>query len=267
METENPTINKFSWRRVYDFGMLYSSGMKSQALIFAIIIFLSYLCVLPIRDFHNEVNITFFSLMSVLVAYCIYSGPIILARRDDSLMVQVPAKTSEKTIFYFLYSLVIVPLYVEIIWLGINIVGGLFIENGNIDFSLKRIVMKESGVEFTLSLFITTFINTVFQIFAVTMTVLLIVIKAKKHRFIKGLLTPVFILLIIGILGGIFGVIAAIYNLNIPAFEFFDGKSMFRHELVDTITSISLLLDVTLFIYCGALGYYIYNYNKKQQIA
>ena len=161
----------------------------------------------------------------------------------------------------------IVPLYVEIIWLGINIVGGLFIENGNIDFSLKRIVMKESGVEFTLSLFITTFINTVFQIFAVTMTVLLIVIKAKKHRFIKGLLTPVFILLIIGILGGIFGVIAAIYNLNIPAFEFFDGKSMFRHELVDTITSISLLLDVTLFIYCGALGYYIYNYNKKQQIA
>lgn len=220
---------------------------------------------LPNRDFESSVSFVYYSLISILVTYCMYSGGLIFSRRDDSLMTQVPAKISEKTAFQLLYSLIIVPMIVMLLWYALNFIGGLFIENGDMECAIKKVIKIKYGFEITASMKIATFINSACQTATVILTMLLVVIKSKKYRLMKGLLTPVIILLFLGIVSGIYGFVAAITGYEQLPLN--DNHELFVDRVVNEITTIAIFVDIILTIYCIFVCYCIYRHNKMHQVA
>lgn len=268
METQNQNINKFSWRRVLDFGLLYKSAIANQFIIFFVIITLAYLCLLPVRGFKTEANFAFYTMMSVLVAYCLYAGPLIFSRRDDSLLTQVPATIGEKTAFCLIYSIIVVPLFVEGVWYSFNIIGGIILDNGDIDKAIKSTVLSKYNFEFTPKIIAATIVNTVCQTAAIVLTVLFVVIKAKKYRFIKGLLTPLLVLLTLGIIGGIYGIVVAIAEFDNSGLSFAEpSQGKFLEHVLLEVSTITFAADFALVIYSVIIGYCIYLHNKKHQVA
>ncbi len=265
METENTNINKFSWQRVYHYGMLYKSNIQNQLLVVTIILVLAYLCLLPCREFESEGAFAYYSLIAVLVSYCTFSGALIFSRRDDSLMTQVPAKISEKTAFLLGYSLVVVPLFVIIVWYLFNFIGGLFIENGNIESAIKKMVRIKYDINITTQMTVATYINSICQTAAMILSVLFVVIKSIKNRFIKGLLTPLILLLVLGIIGGIYGVVAAISGMEL-GFDT-DDPNGFANLIVGKVTTMGYIVDIIFVAYCVFIGYSIYRHNKTHQVA
>ena len=265
METENTNINKFSWQRVYHYGMLYKSNIQNQLLVVTIILVLAYLRLLPCRNFESEGSFAYYSIIAVVVSYCTFSGALIFSRRDDSLMTQVPAKISEKTAFLLGYSLVVVPMLVILVWCLFNFIGGLFIENGNIESAVKKMVRIRYDINITTQMTIATYINSICQTTAMILSVLFVVIKSNKNRFIKGLLTPLILYLILGIIGGIYGVVATITEMDLGFNP--DDPNGFADLIVGKVTTMGYIVDIFFVAYCVFIGYAIYRHNKTHQVA
>ncbi|WP_289870770.1 hypothetical protein [uncultured Duncaniella sp.] len=113
--------DKFSWRRMFAFGMMFKNSMRVYLLVSALTSLVCYLLVqLTIYLGGNEVGI--YTLLSFIVGLTLYLSPLTFARRDDTLLALIPAKPVEKWLVYILYSLIAVPVVVEGVWYSLEFI-------------------------------------------------------------------------------------------------------------------------------------------------
>ncbi len=271
MEHNEKNINKFSWRRVYKFGMMYKPSIRAQLIIYAVIIVLVYLCMLLTRKMTSdlELNIGFYTLLSVVVAYLLYVGPLGFARRDDSLMTQVPAKVSEKFAFYMIYSLIVIPVFTEAIWFALNYGMGIFNSDANIECFARTFIAEEYGLDFSSSTIALTAINTIIQSAAIIITVAYVVLRSSSHRVLKGVLTPLGLLFALGIISGIGGVIVALLEISKGTFPAHDEAATndFANGIISYMSTLSMAVDAILLCYIVLMWYITFSMLKKRQIA
>lgn len=248
-----------------DYGMIYKYNISVHLKIIITICILDYLCLLPLRDFETPVSFLAYSLVGLLVAFCVYTGGLMFARRDETLLTQTPATVGEKTAFQIIYSLLFIPTVVYSIWYAENTIGGLMIDGGNVENGIKEAAILKAGFEITPSMIAATLFNTACQSMFIILLVLVVVIKSKKHRILMGILTPIMVLLIIGVIAGIYGFISAICgleNANLPV-----NPNNLSQLIIKEITTIGYIVDLLLIIVSGCLVYYIYRHNKTHQVA
>lgn len=265
METAISTINKFSWRRMMDYGIMYHDNIRVHLIIIITICILDYLCLLPFREFDTPGSFLSYSLLGLLIAFCVYSGGLMFSRRDDTLLTQVPATVGEKTTFQIIYSLLFIPAVVYSIWYVENLIGGMLLEGGNVETGIRESAILKVGFEITPSMIAATIFNTACQTTFIIMLVLLVVIKSKKHRMLLGILTPIIVLLLIGVIAGIYGFISAFCGLEKS--ELMANPDDFSQLIIKEITMIGYVIDTILLLVSGFLAYCIYRHNKTHQVA
>lgn len=265
MESVNSTVNQFSWRRALDYGMLYKSNISTHLKIVIIICLLVYLCLLPIRDFYTPSSFIIYSMIGVLISMCVYTGGLMFARRNDSLLIQVPATVSEKSAFQIIYALLFIPVVIYGIWYAENLIGGMLIEGGNLEQGVRNAATLNLDLDITPSMVIATFFNTACQSAFIILLVLLVVLKSKKHRILLGILTPVAVLLIIGIIAGLYGFIASICGLE--KHVFINNPDDLSMLVIKEITTVGYVIDSVLIIASVCLCWCIYKHNKTCQVA
>lgn len=256
---EENNINKFSWRRAYEFGMIFKSSIRTQLIIYAAIILLVYLCMLPLRKMSSEADLGMYSILSIIFGYTIYLGPLAFARRDDSLITQMPVKTNEKFAFYIVYSFLFIPLFIEMIWYGLNYGIGFFYNEGNIDCMTRSILIERYTINLSSSDIFITLINSLLLYLAVIATVLYIIIRSRQHRVLKGFLSPLAIIFIIGFAGGISGVIMAISD---------DIKDPIDvQHLITTLSYLSIIITIFGVVYTLLICRCLYRRIRNCQIS
>lgn len=260
METTDGNINKFSWRRAYDFGMMYKGSIKSQLILFAIITVLVYLCLL---SFYDEIFIGIYTLLSFIVGYMLYLGSLAFARRDDSLITQVPAKVSEKFVFYILYSLIFVPLFVEAIWLALNYGAGAFYPDFNIEKIVRSTVYEKYKEYIDDSTIYLTVVNSVVQSMALILTVTYVVLRSNSHRMLKGILTPLMIIIFVGIISGIAGIIIGFSVID----KMHPENSEFVAYLLSKMSLVTIALVCLILVYSAFMLCCIYRRIKLGQVS
>lgn len=268
MAPHEDNINKFSWRRAYEFGLMYKSAIRVQLIIYAVIVLLAYLFLIEARTLSSNFNMGLYTILSSVIAYLLYMGPLAFAKRDDSLIAQVPAKTSEKFVFYLIYSLIVIPLFTEAIWFGLNYGIGIFNDNANIECFARSFVSDKYGFNITSSIVILTVINTAIQTTSIALTVLYVILRSRFHRMLKGIITPLAIIFIIGMISGIAGVVMALSCLDTNMF--IDDKLNeieFANQIVSNMASISIIIDAALICYIVLIGYLSYRVLQKRQIS
>lgn len=248
-----------------DYGMMFRDNIRVQLIIIIAICILDYLCLLPFREFVTPGSFLFYSLIGLLIAFCVYSGGLTFSRRDDTLLTQVPATVGEKTTFQIIYSLLFIPAVVYGVWYVENLIGGMLVEGGNLEVGIRESAIIKSGLEITPSMVTATIFNTVCQTAFIIMLVLLVVIKSKKHRMLMGILTPIAVLLVIGVIAGIYGFITALCGLEKS--EFIANPNNFAQIIIKEITTIGYVIDTILILVSGFLSYCIYRHNKTHQVA
>ncbi len=263
---EKNNINKFSWRRAYEFGMIFKSSIRTQIIIYTAITLLVYLCMLPVRKITSDADLGIFSILSIIFSYTIYMGPLAFARRDDSIIAQMPVKTSEKFAFYLVYSLLFIPLLVEVIWYGLNYGIGLFYNEGNIDCMARSFLKTQYSITLSSSEIFFTIINSFLQYCAIIATTLYIIIRSRQHRVIKGILSPIAITFILGLISGISGIIMAIYGTFNGTFKEPDDAYFIAH-LVTNLSYLSLIIDTFAIVYTLIICRCLYRHIHKCQIS
>lgn len=258
--TEENNINNFSWRRAYEFGMMFKSSIRTQLIIYAVITILVYLCMLPVRKISSDAELGMYSILSIVFVYTMYMGPLAFARRDDSLIMQMPVKASEKFAFYIVYSLLFIPLLIEAIWYGLNYGIGLFNNEGNIDSMVRSILLTKYSIN--INSLLITLINTFLQYIAVIVTVLYIIIRSRQHRVIKGFLSPLAIIFILGFISGISGAIMAINGIITEHTDPYYISS----QLITTLSYLSIIIDVLVIVYTLLICRCLYHHIRNCQI-
>lgn len=243
--------DKFSWRRMFEFGMMFKNSMRVYILVSALSSLVCYLLVqLAIYLGGNGLGV--YTVLSFIVGVALYLSPLTFARRDDTLLALIPAKPVEKWLVYILYSLVVVPLIIEGIWYGLEFIFKIFdlgptiqemmwarikIESGMIDLKYRSLIIAVS----------------IIQSYAIIITVLYVVIKAVRNRVVKGLLSLLGILFASSLLAGIVGGVIAYFNISInpniiddPTTLIINMFSVFRY-IYGVLTIYSIIITIMIY--------------------
>lgn len=251
--------DKFSWRRMFEFGMMFKNSMRVYMLVSALSSLVCYLLVqLAIYLGGNGLGV--YTLLSFIVGVALYLSPLTFARRDDTLLALIPAKPVEKWLVYILYSLVVVPLIIEGIWYGLEFIFKIFdfgqtiqdmmwarvkIESGMIDLKHRSLIIAVS----------------IIQSYAIIITILYVVIKAVRNRVVKGLLSLLGILFASSLIAGIAGGVIAYFNISINPNIIDDPTT-----LMINIFSVFRYIYGVLAIYSIIITIMIYRHIKSGEI-
>lgn len=215
MNTISELNDKFSWHRCLNVGLLYKKSLIYYLIGSATITALCFLLV----EFVNHAGgnaLTVYSMTSVLIAASLYFSPIAFVRHDDTLMSLLPVKTSEKFVFYLLFSLVVAPIVIEGVWYGLNFIFTLI----NKDWDLTDIVYAQLssmgsemieilGEEKKCPLKTYQIFMGISQSLAIIVTGLYTVFRASRHRTIKTILSSIAVIIVISLIAGITGGVLA----------------------------------------------------------
>ncbi len=142
-ETSIPTTSatacdRFSWRRVWQFGMLYRPAIRVQILIYAALIPAIYLGLVFLPD-------TLRGGCSILLGTAILISPIVFAYRDNTIIRLAPVKASERMTFYLMWPILIVPVGIELYMWLLSAIGSLISPDGNIYSFIRTFPFSFSG--------------------------------------------------------------------------------------------------------------------------
>ncbi|MDE6717003.1 MAG: hypothetical protein K2J70_02320 [Muribaculaceae bacterium] len=115
----NDSHSHFSPARVVSFGAYWLPRVKPQLLIYAgASLLCALLCLIPA---HETVQVGLFVMVWTLLPILFYCGPLIFAKGPDTRIFErlLPVSAAEKLTFFYLYSLIAVPIAVFLLpWLG-----------------------------------------------------------------------------------------------------------------------------------------------------
>ncbi|ROS90244.1 hypothetical protein [Duncaniella muris] len=251
--------DKFSWRRMFAFGMIFKNSMRVYLVVSALTSLVCYLLVqLTIYLGGNEIGI--YTLLSFIVGLTLYLSPLTFARRDDTLLALIPAKPVEKWLVYILYSLIAVPLVVEGVWYSLEFIfwilnSGYTIQDimwARVKLDSDMMDLPERSLIIALSLV---------QSYAIIATVLYVVLKAVRNRVVKGLLGLLGILFATSILAAIIGGTVAYFNISADP-KMIDNPAV----LIKNMISVFGIIYVLLAVYSIILTVMIYRHVKAGEI-
>ncbi len=258
-------IDSFSWRRCAGIYRMYGRSIRKQLLLYAILTVAIYLLMVLLLKLRAGMSfMPLYALLSVMLAYLAYVSPMVFAGRDDSLMTQLPATPGEKTVFYVGYCCVFVALFIQIIWYILCHAGGYIFSVGNVDDAIMdRVYTDATGFILspgfkTLSV-VTNYVQAMFMI----LLSLYVVMTRRSHVFIKCLLCPVVVLVVIGVISGIAGMIIGFRegfsSLAGGDVDIAAGEQVAR-EIVDGMIPVVMALSV---LTLSGVVYIIYKLNSR----
>ena len=209
--------DSFSWRRVFQFGRLYSRPIKIQILV-ALVLGLGFgaLNVLAF-DSPHLFKATYY-LYSMVMCLLICTSPIVFAQSDETVAYLEPASTKEKLTFYVLYSAVIFPCILYLLT-GLYTLAGAWITHSS-DFRVFLINALTGSNPYTgetaevvtrMPMFLSSASNRVSNI-PVILISLCATLLARRRKMVYCILFPLLALMLIGFLSGILVAIYAFIN-------------------------------------------------------
>lgn len=259
----------FSFRRVWEFATYYMPRLKGELLIYAAIsLVCSILCVIPAS---GDVQMTLFVGSWTILPIIFYCGPLIFAKGPDTRIVErlLPVSAAEKMTFYYIYIMIVIPFVVFLLplcsyWIYI---------------SLPSLQTPE-----VLALYDTKFnlwgvvwiINTVGGAF-IAMACFLGVEYARQNRMLFGIVAVIVANVIIGILGAIIGIAAAIKGFRMGLCDGLAGKTpdadRVAEELVSTVMNdlntfhpLSIAILVLLIVMVFTTGWFTYRAIRSRNL-
>lgn len=237
---------------------MYKSALIFNILLGAVISLISVL-ICQITSFGGAVQIRIFLISSSIMGLYIYFSPLVFSRRDDTLMMQVPASPLEKWAFYTIYSVVCIPLVVNGLWYGIN---GLFLLAGK-GWGLERMleISNHYGGSDSLEIFpsqtLLFFLGSI-QAMVVIMFVLYLVIRLQRHRALYSILWYIGATVALGIIFGIVGIIWGVHAVMT------EGASV--EYIQDNVMSLVLKLVYVIYV-IYTICIFVLSYLTYRQLA
>lgn len=209
----NPDINRFSFSRLDLVWAFYEPGIKRYLLWALIIVMVGF--AFSFISYHiNSTNL--FSISSFIVGLpALFGATAFTFYQDRTLTCQLPATAAERFIFILLFTFIVVPVSVMMIWLGLDGIAVLCGSDEIIFNSYKRLLAECNEK----APFLTTELSSLSSRFSPWMRILTdnfpasvalyLVIACNKQRFMKAVAGVVVVNVLIGLASGIY----AIYNM------------------------------------------------------
>lgn len=213
MDTISTLSDKFSWHRAAAIGRFYKKQLIWYTIGAGAISLLCYLLVQLTSQIGGNTMMVY-TMTSFLVGGALYLSPLIFVKRDDTLMTLLPAKASEKFVFYMVVCLLIVPIVIQGVWYGTNFIFSCIDPDMNlIELMLSKVANEYMDVE-TLgtNMKVMSVISGISQTFAIIVTVLFSVVYFKNHRALYGILLSIAVVLFVGFASGIAGAVIVLSN-------------------------------------------------------
>lgn len=243
-------------------GYMYSSSIRTHLIIMVITVFLCTL--LAQINYGTKDNFPFFIIASSVIGILTYFSPLTFAKRDDSLLRQLPAKPIEKWAFYMIYCLVFAPIIIEGLWFGLNGIFKIFGYGFSCDevYEIVGMMTESNKILETIypdrNLYMT--LGAIQSAFYIIMC-LYIVLRAKSHRTLKTLLVFFGFIFAIGFLSGIAGFIVALTQSLAST-----NPESLATAIIDRM-QILIIISYSISVFAGAiLAYLSYGVLKKGQV-
>lgn len=190
--------DSFSWGRVVEFGQYYAPQLKKQLLIYAIVsIVCALLTFLPVSGI---AQVGIFTICWTVIPYMFYLAPLVFAKGGDQRIVTrlIPARASEKFMFYLIYTLLVIPAVVYI----------LPYAAGQIYLEIPAVRTDELSAMIELqtrrSVGLITVLNLLSAVSGV-LTCLFTVLYFRHNRLIKAVISVFIVQIGVGIIGIFWG--------------------------------------------------------------
>lgn len=195
-DNDTSAVDKFSWRRVWEFGVLYKYSLVRQMIAYGA--FSIFAAIIGLMPFGPTAQVGLFSLFASALGIAYYISPVALSKWGDTRMVMnlTPALPMEKFVFFMIYFLIVLPVIV-------------FLPNYLSQLTYLHIpsVQTEPMLELVhLSLdYNYNTISKLVQSAALMLACFYTVLVCKENRTLKGILTVFGILICVGMTGFILG--------------------------------------------------------------
>lgn len=192
--------NQFSWKRAWAISSLYEPAIKWQMAIYALMSLLTGAITYTLNA--SAFGILSMGLLGTVTGFMLYFGPIVFARKSNMVIeTTLPATNAEKCAFYILYSVVVLPLLINVPYYAVLLIGNAI---HPIADTLKDIIdlqneaiTKTCGISLLSSL--------------LPITVCLYTLMAnEKNRIVKAILWTIGVNILMGLIGAIYGVVMAV---------------------------------------------------------
>lgn len=192
--------NKFCWRRAWAISSLYQPAIKWQLIIYAIVSALTGGVVYALNA--SVFGLLSMGLFGTITGLMLYFGPLVFARKSNLVIeTTLPATNAEKCVFYILYSLVVIPLVLNVPYYVVLLTGNLI---HPIADTLQEILSLQSSM-------ITKSYGLSILSSALPISVCLYTLMAsEKNRIVKAVLWTIGVNVALGLAGGIYGVVMAL---------------------------------------------------------
>ncbi|MBD5250972.1 MAG: hypothetical protein HDS56_07345 [Barnesiella sp.] len=207
--------NGFSWERMSLLARYYMPAIKKQLLIYLIIIAVYFIAgvMAELPYWFHGMFLMLWGIVQFGFSYLFYLAPIVFSRYDDNtISTLLPARGEEKALFVMGYSLIFVPLF-------IFVVSGIFsfilsLIPGVDPDMYSRLFSSEVEKEIIDSIFHgwSLTLYTIVGYFWMTSITLYVVTVSRSNKVMKAILATIVVPLISGILLGIAGIVAMLYN-------------------------------------------------------
>lgn len=229
------TIDRFSWRRVRDFGGLYKYSLRRQMIAYgALSLFAALMGLIP---FGPTTQVGLFSMFSSALGIAYYVSPVVLSKWGDTRIVMnmTPALPIEKFIFFMIYFLIVLPV---IVFLPSLISQLIYLQIPSIQTKpMLELIHLSLNVDFNTD-------SKLVQSAALMLSCFYTILVSKDNRTLKGIITVFGILIGIGLLGFILG-----FSMALTTDFYLDNLSTFPHNSVYA-DMIQLLDEMKIFVIC-----------------
>ena len=194
--------SRFSFRRVWAYALYYLPRLKGEMLIYAAISLLCFLlCLIPAPE---SIQVGIMVGVWTIIPLIFYCGSLIFAKGTDTRIIErlIPVSAAEKLTFYYIYTLIIIPVVVFLLPLA---AGWIYVSCPSLQtpevMQLYEMKFNHWGIIVVINI-----LGGVFTAMAC-----LYGVEASRHnRMLFGIVGVIASNFIIGFLGGVIGVTRAL---------------------------------------------------------
>lgn len=210
-----PSDDRFSLKRTWAFGLLYSHSLKCQLIAYGCLSVIA--AIMTLMPFGPIAQMSIFSLFGSALAIVYYISPVVLSKSGDTrkIMYMTPALPAEKFVFFMAYFLVVLP---TVIFLPVYFAQLIYTHIPSIQTEPLMNLLKFSN-DYGFNQ-----LSKILQGGWITLVCFYVVLVCKENRTLKGLLAVFGIMLGFGLIGALFGF----------AIAFFDDNPIRIYELANT---------------------------------
>lgn len=246
-KTYTSETDRFSWGRIWRFGLIYQHSLKRQLIVYGIISVIS--AIITLLPLSSGIQMAFFSLFGSILGFLYYLSPLVLSKWGDTRMIMdmTPALPIEKFLFFMFYFLILLPLvvfgptllsqYLYFYIPSIQTEPLLGLLHLSFDYDYNTIAKYTQGCGFTLTCFY-------------------VILSCRGNRTLKGILAVFGMMAALGILGGIFGFTMA---LNDDFYYTYAMESNSEDPYATSVGMDHILTDLRIPLICLNVCFFIYN--------